>query len=213
MTKKGRQTMWGKLIHLARFSAAATFAATLLAAGPALAALQDRDLDKNGQVDAFYDTDLDITWLRDANALGRQTDWYTAVAWAANFSIGGYGGWRLPTSVTCTGYDCTGSEMGHLWYLELGNSSPGPMTNTGSFQNMQAYSYYWSGTDYALDANRAYRLQFSTGEQGASVKSIPGLNAMAVHNGDVGAVPEPQTAGMLLAGLTALALASRRRRR
>jgi hypothetical protein len=30
--------------------------------------LQARDLDGDGQIDAFYDTVLNITWLRDANA-------------------------------------------------------------------------------------------------------------------------------------------------
>ena len=50
-------------------------------------------------VDAFYDTDLDITWLRNANVNGAQ-DWDTQVAWASNFSFGGYDDWRLPTTGT-----------------------------------------------------------------------------------------------------------------
>ena len=56
--------------------------------------------------DAFYDTDLNITWLRD------------------------------------------GSEMGHLWYVELGNSAN--FTNAGGFQNLQS-DLYWSGLAYAPD--------------------------------------------------------------
>ena len=51
--------------------------AVLLAAG-AQAALQDRDLDGDAFVDAFYDTDLDITWLRDGAASGFLT-WSQAV--------------------------------------------------------------------------------------------------------------------------------------
>ena len=42
-------------------------AAAVLFAGTAQAALQDRDLNGDAVVDAFYDTDLDITWLRNAN--------------------------------------------------------------------------------------------------------------------------------------------------
>ena len=59
---------------------------------------------------AYYDTVLDITWLADANAGagsevfddggdptdGRMT-WDNARAWAADLTIGGVSGWRLPT--------------------------------------------------------------------------------------------------------------------
>src|SRR4030065_69711 len=55
--------------------------------------------------------------------------------------------------------DITGSEMGNLYYTELGNlgycdtagNCPQPsfgLTNTGPFTNLEA-SYYWSGTEYA----------------------------------------------------------------
>ena len=57
----------------------------------------------------FYDTVLDITWLRDWNAGagssfdngssltdGRMT-WSNAVAWANALTVGGFGNWRLPT--------------------------------------------------------------------------------------------------------------------
>jgi hypothetical protein len=44
--------------------------AAMLVAGAAHAALQDRDLDHNGVTDAYYDTDLNITWLRNANVNG-----------------------------------------------------------------------------------------------------------------------------------------------
>jgi hypothetical protein len=64
-------------------------------------------------VDAFYDTDLDITWLRNANVNGPMT-WADAVAWADGYSFGGYDDWRLPTTADapCTGPNCTGSENG-----------------------------------------------------------------------------------------------------
>lgn len=68
--------------------------------------------------------------------------------------------WRLPTTLqpdpTCDdqgggdgyGYNCTGSEIGHLWYVELGNTAGVPMSNTGGFQNLQP-SVYWSATEVA----------------------------------------------------------------
>jgi hypothetical protein len=58
---------------------------------------------------AYYDPNLDITWLADANAgAGSAFDdelsptdgvmtWTNANAWAASLTVGGVSGWRLPT--------------------------------------------------------------------------------------------------------------------
>lgn len=100
--------------------------------------LQRRDLDGNGSIDAVYDTHLNITWLRQANVNGTM-NWGDANAWAASYSIGAYGDWRLPTvtgaglseciigyggGTTC-GYnvDAGSSEMAHLNYVTLGNKA------------------------------------------------------------------------------------------
>jgi hypothetical protein len=102
--------------------------------------LQARDLDGDTWTDAFYDPALNITWLRHSGT--RKLGWAEAVAWAANFSIGIYDDWRLPTMVDigepgCNmdvffGGDCffyplttkdgkVYSEMASLWYDTLGN--------------------------------------------------------------------------------------------
>ncbi len=182
-------------------------AVAMLIAGAAHAALQDRDLDGDTVVDAFYDTDLDITWLRDANVNGLM-DWTTAVAWAGGYSFGGYSDWRLPASDESFCF-CAVSEMGHLWYVELGNSAGGPMTNTGNFQSLLS-DFYWSGTSYAPAPGDAWFFNFNLGSQDISDTSH-GLYALAVRPGDVAAVPEPQSYAMLLFGLIALAVARRRR--
>jgi len=185
-----------------RTVAGAAALAAILLAGAAQAALEDRDLDGDAVVDAFYDTELDITWLRDANVNGAM-NWWNAVAWANGYSFGGYSDWRLPTSDTCSGYGCTGSEMGHLWYTELGNPAGGPMTNTGRFLNLLSNDY-WTGTDYAPDLNAAWEFRTNFGHQGPYYKTNLHY-AMAVRGGDVPAIPEPETVTLLLAGLVALA--------
>lgn len=101
--------------------------------------LQARDLDGDGAPDAFYDTALDITWLADASAAGSLLSAQAARDWASALSVGGVGGWRLPTAVDldapgCNfsfggGTDCgyntvvAGSEMAHMFYVTLGNQS------------------------------------------------------------------------------------------
>lgn len=155
-----------------RAVAGAVAAAAVLLAGAAQAALQNRDLNGDTVTDAFYDTDLNITWLRDANMNGAM-NWATAVAWADGFSFGGYSDWRLPASDTCDGLNCTGSEMGHLWYVELGNPAGGPMTNAADFQNLligNQAQWYWSGTEYTPVPGNAWFFDTSMGDQAASVR-------------------------------------------
>jgi hypothetical protein len=124
-------------------------ASLLLGAMSAQAALQARDLNGDTVTDAYYDTVLDITWLRDwnyARTSGYDSDglmnWSTANAWAQNLSFGGYADWRLPTmvdtgTVGCDwsfagGTDCgynvqtiggstVYSEVAHLYYVTLGS--------------------------------------------------------------------------------------------
>lgn len=77
--------------------------AASLASGAAHAALQGRNMDANALTyEAYYDTDLDITWLANANMNGIMT-WTAANTWAANLSFTNpltnqtYADWRLPT--------------------------------------------------------------------------------------------------------------------
>ena len=108
--------------------------------------LQARDLDGNlATAEAYFDTDLNITWLADANyarSTGYDSDgrmnWAVATAWAAGLNPYGSGitGWRLGTmpdtspaacNVVEGGPDCGSSgdtsmgEMAHLSELNLGN--------------------------------------------------------------------------------------------
>lgn len=178
-------------------------------AGTAQAALQDRDLDGNGATDAFYDTDLNMTWLRDANVNG-QMHLQAALDWAGNFSFGAYGDWRLPTNSVRDCYisaSCR-SEMGHPWYDELGNPA-GALTNTGNFQNLLP-AIYWTGPGLYNGASPYSADDFdqATGLHGWSGQASL-LCAMAVRDGDVPAIPEPGTYALMLIGLGVLASARR----
>jgi hypothetical protein len=162
-----------------------------------------------------YDPNLDITWLRDWNRNGA-TDWFTAKSWASTLTVGAFGGWSLPSALNqdgtgpCTGYNCSSSPMGYMFYTELGNLAGGPLSDKGPFQNMQPV-YYWSGTDHATIPGYPWVFGFIWGDQGFSIAGSS-VSAVAVRPGDVAAVvPEAQTWALMLAGLGAVAVASRRR--
>ena len=92
-----RSFVGGTMIVVAALTGGAQ-AATILGQGTWETTLQPRDLNGAGVADAFYDTILDITWLRDANLNGQQS-WADATSWASALTIGGVSGWRLPAMV------------------------------------------------------------------------------------------------------------------
>jgi hypothetical protein len=221
--------------------AALTLGAGLCSANGAHAALVSV---LNG--DAVYDTDLNVTWLANANlaasntfgvsglgmthdGTGRMT-WDTAQSWIGAMNAAnhlGYHDWRLPTTLqpdaSCSvqwishssGYGCTGSEMGHLFYNELGGTAGSSILSSSDpdlalFQNVQS-NLYWSGTEYAPLTSYAWVFHTHDGGQNAYYKSTS-LYAWAVRPGQVAAVPEPETYAMLLAGLGMLSFTARRRR-
>ncbi len=102
----------------------------------------------------IYETDTQLSWLKDAGAGGIKS-WDEAAAWAAGLKVGGLTGWRLPNADPACGfhYDCRNSEMGHLYYVSLDNKA-GRLTNSGPFTNLRSdpsvvSNLYWSGTAFA----------------------------------------------------------------
>ena len=162
---------------------------------------------------AYYDATTNLTWLANANMNGLM-DWSAANSWAAGLDINGVTGWTLPTTAdtSCIGINCTGSEMGYLFYDVLGGTAGNSLSNTGPFSNVKS-GVYWSATEFAPNTGFAWFFIFGNGSQGVGDKSYD-LFAWAVHAGDVGAptsAPEPGALALMLVGLGLVGFAARRR--
>lgn len=125
---------------LAMAATAGAHGASLPGQGTWASALQPRDYNADGVVDAYYDTSRNLTWLADADPIGA-TDYYTGKAWVDSLTVHGTTGWRLPIIVgvaggfpSCDGYytydgssECgynvptAGSELAHMNQVLLGN--------------------------------------------------------------------------------------------
>lgn len=194
---------------------------------------------------AVYDTDLNITWLADANAgAGSAFDdagpndtstdgrmsWNNAMAWAHSLSIGGFTDWRLPITAdpdtscsnsglgSTTGRGCIGSEMGHLFHMELGGDPSDTLSpqdgilssgdpDLALFSNIQSQpgwgGVYWSQTKQ--NEFNAYSFNFNNGIQDFERFDINARYVWAVRDGDVlSTVPIPSAIWLFGSGLLML---------
>lgn len=183
-------------------------------------ALVGRLPDTNGVYQAVYDSDLNITWLANANLAatnafgvsGINSDgsmpWPTAQDWIVAMNSAkylGFSDWRIPSTLqpdpTCLvqiggtsfGTGCTGSEMGHLYYIEFGGilaSEPFSFWSSGGnldqFFNIQSRTY-WSG-ELLTDTTSAWFFDMYTGMERTFPKSFS-EPVWAVRTGDVTVAP------------------------
>ena len=198
-----------------------------LASVTANAALVALDLDGNaGTTEAYYDTDRNISWL--AAVQSSYVTLATANSLAASLNVNGVTGWRLPTTLntdpTCSnvsssgsfGFNCSGSEMGHLSQVE-GISFSAP----GGFTGLSGDQFLWSSTRLTVETAGAYVfMMVGRGAQSGDWAEDGGYGIsrhgfLAVHDGNVSAligdppgngIPEPGTLalmGLALAGMGA----------
>jgi hypothetical protein len=161
---------------------------------PANAELIDRGFN------LIYDTDLNITWLKDANyakTSGYDDDgimtWDEAMKWAEHLVYESYDDWRLPTALNhdgtgpCLYHGCTNSELGHLFYIEMSE-------NPVFFINLGPYSFWTSTEQIPNDAwvfitdGWSQRTANKMLLEGITLPNWTTIHAWPVRDGDVNTV-------------------------
>lgn len=216
----------------------------VLATGLLVPGMGNADLIARNGGTMIYDTDLDITWLADANyakTSGYDADglmmWNDANTFASTVNIDGYTGWRLPSSSmidsTCSnlsdingsaynfGVNCTGSELGHLFYDELGGGAwMGIHDHTDTDHSLELFTnlyggHYWS-TLIPVDDYLAESFHFHFDANGGFQRHHEINNTFAVwlvHDGDIAGVPEPDTLMLMSIGLLLTGWSMRKKQR
>lgn len=160
-------------------------------------------------------------------------NWITAMN---NYGDNGYlniNNWRLPTTFTpdtgCTtlsgapitnntGYNCSLSEMGHLFYNEFSGTA-GQHIRDNTDPNISLFSFptelgdavgFWSGTQPT--STQAFLFGFNVGGQGIEGADNSFYKAWAVADGDIAAVPIPAAVWLFGSGLIGLIGIAQRRR-
>ncbi len=229
---------------------------------------------------AVYDSDLDVTWLTDANIYpnvlrpqivqqlldhnvhpSQISDMYPDTPYIpgygfsndSRFDILGHQ-WRIPTALipdrSCTnsdgssypalsefhldtpldraysgGYNCTGGELGHLFYNEFDatisvDSQGTVQTTIGNPDNLALFdnlvtstttqnlfdAEYWTSTTSPFCGNCRFVFNFSTGELSEIIDGeISGqARVLLIRDGDISAVPIPAAAWLFGSGLLGL---------
>lgn len=166
--------------------------------------------------------------------------WQAASDWAASLVHAGLGGWRLPSvaqpDASCSdnlnpggvhainyGFGCSGSEIGHLFHVDLGGQagqsvldptgdSAWQIANGALFTHLQE-GVYWTAPGHVTGL-QGFAWNFNTGNGYQYVDDQRTRSyAVAVRDGDVAAtaVPEPASLPLTLLALGAGAAAWRRR--
>lgn len=204
--------------------------------------MQPRDSDGDGQTDAYYDTQLNLTWLDYGRA---SLVWPAALNYVASLNVAGVTGWRMPRTydplcnlngpvTNCGVFPIpTSSELAHLYYITLGHLghllpgnggilNGGPFTSLSEDLRVYGLGEAWSETegfyDFPVNSRFAWRFDFISGSQAPYGINSDLRMVFPVHDGDVfktdsPPINVPEPGTLLLTAAALLGLVAARRKR
>lgn len=132
-------------------------------------------------------------------------NWPGALFWVDAMNAASYLGqsqWRLPAAdegCTPSSFDCDTSELGHMFYVNLGGTGGSDVTSTGDpavlalISNLQGATY-WSGTTWTGSDLQVWGTNYLNGLEFTPLKQFDTYYAWPLVDGDVGtplAAPVP----------------------
>lgn len=207
------------------FYFALLFALFSLFSQKSYAELQERNLQTEYITNTYYDTVLDVTW---ASLRTPAMNWWAANSFVDGLNAQGASNWRLPSMTnqqptaffsfdgsSDVGYNVksTSSEFSHLYFETLNNIATYDATGYGphypdaalkfnQFPSLWDGQGYWMATEYASNTEQAWFFRMD-GYQNATTK-YQQYYVVAIHDGDILAVPEPHIYMLLILGATML---------
>ena len=191
----------------------------------------------SGVFQAYYDPNINATWLADANLAASNTfgvtgidtngrmSWYTAFDWIAAMNASNYLGfnnWRLPSFdgngngiIEIYGYcfysgpgsSCADNEMNFLRWQQHISFQGSGYYSTASAPFINMYRYYWSDADLGTSG---YIYDFDSGTSLTGSKKFRLGAVWAVRTGDIlTTVPEPTAIWLTGLGLIGVLAAAR----
>jgi hypothetical protein len=164
----------------------------------------------------LFDNGVYTLTASDFNASSGQMDWWGAQGWIGYLNktnYDGYSNWSLPITDPLA---AVSGQMVELFYSELGGAAGFSIvtrhtnnTNYNLFTNIKSDAY-WYGTEYLPYPSWALDFFTSTVTESGNPKSNQ-LYALAVHPGDVSAVPIPAAIWLFTSGLGLFAFNHRRK--
>ncbi|MYN42736.1 PEP-CTERM sorting domain-containing protein [Duganella sp. FT109W] len=138
----------------------------------------------------------------------------TGASWQilAADGAGGLPGTLLASGSSAIAYTATliGSQFGYGWHKQFINTASVSLASGSYYFAVQAISPFLE-TYLGQGADNSGAAEYLAGSWRSGYQGIGGV-AIGLYDTHVGAVPEPETYGMLLAGLGLMAIVARRRK-
>ncbi len=95
------------------------------------------------------DTKQNLIWQDNADAKGKQLQWFDAITYCEDLKLGGYTDWRMP-------------NINELFFV-ANRDEKEPAMNGVAFKNISSWGFYWSSTSFIISPDAVWSVEFANG--------------------------------------------------